>query len=162
SALLSPLVLLFPRLAMHSSWSVTYPDTLSAVQGSCAVLPCTFTFPSGVSDADGIVAIWFKDMDKQPITVFHSKSPETIDARFQSRAELLGDPLKRNCTLLLGGIQPLRAGSRTERGIHVPSVPIIPCRHRDKMDEKWCYAFNSCNVWKSSHLKACWLGDSGS
>ncbi|XP_026550090.1 sialoadhesin-like, partial [Notechis scutatus] len=84
-----------------ASWSVTYPDSLSAVQGSCAVLPCKFSFPSGVSDTNGIVAIWFKDVDTQSVTVFHSKSPETIDARFRSRAELLGDPLKRNCTLLL-------------------------------------------------------------
>uniref|UniRef100_A0A8C6Y143 B-cell receptor CD22 n=1 Tax=Naja naja TaxID=35670 RepID=A0A8C6Y143_NAJNA len=84
-----------------SAWSATYPASLSAVKDSCVVLPCTFAFPSEVSDANGIVAVWFKDADTQSITIFHSKSPESIDARFRSRTELLGDPLKRNCTLLL-------------------------------------------------------------
>ncbi|ETE57513.1 hypothetical protein L345_16769, partial [Ophiophagus hannah] len=93
----------------------TYPDSLQAVQGSCAVLPCTFTFPSGVSDTNGIVAIWFKEVDTQPITIFHSKSPETIDARFQSRTELLGDPLTRNCTLLLRHLRTQDGGKYSFR-----------------------------------------------
>ncbi|XP_058049757.1 sialoadhesin [Ahaetulla prasina] len=86
---------------VSASWSATYPDNLWANKDSCAVLPCTFAFPSSVSVTNGIMAIWFKEEDTQQITVFHSKSPETANARFRNRAELLGDPLEGNCTLVL-------------------------------------------------------------
>ncbi|KAM3831144.1 LOW QUALITY PROTEIN: sialoadhesin [Vipera latastei] len=84
-----------------ASWSATYPGSLSSIRDSCAVLPCTFAFPGDVSVANGIVAIWYKLENEQLVTVFNSKSPEKADARFQNRAQLLGDPLERNCTLLL-------------------------------------------------------------
>ncbi|XP_063166512.1 sialoadhesin [Candoia aspera] len=91
-------IYIFPVFA---SWDVTYPSGLWAVKDSCAVVPCTFTFPSTISVTDGITAIWFKEEDSQQITVFHSKSPETANARFHGRVELLGDALAQNCTLLL-------------------------------------------------------------
>ncbi|XP_029142364.1 sialoadhesin-like, partial [Protobothrops mucrosquamatus] len=84
-----------------ASWSAAYPDSVSSITGSCAVLPCTFAFPGDVSVANGIVAIWYKHENEQLVTVLHSTSPEKADARFQNRVQLLGDSLERNCTLLL-------------------------------------------------------------
>ncbi|XP_032094250.1 sialoadhesin-like, partial [Thamnophis elegans] len=86
---------------VSASWSATYPENLWAVKDSCVVLPCAFAFPSDVSATNGIVGIWFKEEDKQQITIFNSGSLEAADARFRSRTELLGDLLERNCTLVL-------------------------------------------------------------
>lgn len=60
--------------------------------------------------ADGIVAIWYKDYDGQKTLVFHSATPQDVDPRFGGRAQLLGDPRARNCTLLLRGVTPGDSG----------------------------------------------------
>ncbi|XP_053832746.1 LOW QUALITY PROTEIN: sialoadhesin [Vidua macroura] len=92
------------------SWGVSYPESLQASGGSCLVVPCTFSYPAGVTTADGIVAIWYKDYDGQRTLVFHSATPQDVDPRFGGRAQLLGDPMARNCTLLLQGVTPGDSG----------------------------------------------------
>uniref|UniRef100_A0A8U7P7Z4 Sialic acid binding Ig like lectin 1 n=1 Tax=Corvus moneduloides TaxID=1196302 RepID=A0A8U7P7Z4_CORMO len=93
-----------------SSWGVSYPESLQAVGGSCLVVPCTFSYPADVTTTDGIVAIWYKDYDGQKTLVFHSTTPQDVDAHFRGRAQLLGDPMARNCTLLLQGVTPGDSG----------------------------------------------------
>ncbi|NXD03945.1 SN protein, partial [Certhia familiaris] len=83
---------------------VSYPESLQASGGSCLVVPCTFSYPAEVTTADGIVAIWYKDYDGQRVLVFHSAAPQDVDPHFGGRAQLLGDPMARNCTLLLRGV----------------------------------------------------------
>ncbi|XP_039579965.1 sialoadhesin [Passer montanus] len=92
------------------SWGVSYPEFLKASGGSCLVVPCTFSYPLGVTTADGIVAIWYKDYDGQRTLVFHSTTPQDVDPHFRGRAQLLGDPKARNCTLLLRGVTPGDSG----------------------------------------------------
>ncbi|XP_033369795.1 sialoadhesin [Parus major] len=92
------------------SWGVSYPESLQASGGSCLVVPCTFSYPTDVTTADGIVAIWYKDYDGQRTLVFHSTTPQDVDPRFGGRAQLLGDPMARNCTLLLRGVTPGDSG----------------------------------------------------
>ncbi|NXC41758.1 SN protein, partial [Penelope pileata] len=92
-----------------SSWGVSYPEALSSITGSCVVFPCTLSFPSSVSAAAGIVAIWYKDYEGQKTVVFHSEG-QGVDARFRGRAQLLGDPAAHNCTLLLRGVTPEDSG----------------------------------------------------
>uniref|UniRef100_A0A663DJH7 Sialic acid binding Ig like lectin 1 n=1 Tax=Aquila chrysaetos chrysaetos TaxID=223781 RepID=A0A663DJH7_AQUCH len=91
------------------SWGVTYPESLRGVRGSCVVVPCTLSYPTDVTASDGIVAIWYKDYDNQKTVVYHSAAQE-VDARFKGRAQLLGDPAARNCTLLLQGVTPEDGG----------------------------------------------------
>ncbi|XP_066174541.1 sialoadhesin [Sylvia atricapilla] len=92
------------------SWGVSYPESLKASGGSCLVVPCTFSYPAEVTTADGIVAIWYKDYDGQRAVVFHSATPQDVDPRFGGRAQLLGDPRARNCTMLLQGVTPGDSG----------------------------------------------------
>ncbi|KAF4804153.1 sialic acid binding Ig like lectin 1 [Turdus rufiventris] len=92
------------------SWGVSYPESLQASAGSCLLVPCTFSYPADVTAADGIVAIWYKDYDGQKTLVFHSATPQDVDPRFGGRAQLLGDPRARNCTLLLRGVTPGDSG----------------------------------------------------
>ncbi|NXP43021.1 SN protein, partial [Leiothrix lutea] len=89
---------------------VSYPESLKASSGSCLVVPCTFSYPPEVTTADGIVAIWYKDYEGQRTLVFHSATPGDVDPRFGGRAQLLGDPGARNCTLLLRGVTPGDSG----------------------------------------------------
>ncbi|XP_064304846.1 sialoadhesin [Phalacrocorax carbo] len=85
------------------SWGVTYPEVLRGIRDSCVVIPCTLSYPTDVTASDGIVAIWYKDYDNQKTVVYHSEDQD-VDARFRSRAQLLGDPTAHNCTLLLRGV----------------------------------------------------------
>ncbi|NWZ72760.1 SN protein, partial [Acrocephalus arundinaceus] len=89
---------------------VSYPESLKASSGSCLVVPCTFSYPAEVTTAGGIVAIWYKDYDSQKVLVFQSATPQDVDPRFRGRAQLLGDPMARNCTLLLRGVTPGDSG----------------------------------------------------
>uniref|UniRef100_A0A672UF27 Sialic acid binding Ig like lectin 1 n=1 Tax=Strigops habroptila TaxID=2489341 RepID=A0A672UF27_STRHB len=82
------------------SWGVTYPKSLRGISGSCVVIPCSLSFPDKVVADDGVVAIWYKDYNDQKTLVFHSAAQE-VDALFRGRAQLLGDPSARNCTLQL-------------------------------------------------------------
>ncbi|XP_042663855.1 LOW QUALITY PROTEIN: sialoadhesin-like [Tyto alba] len=91
------------------SWGVAYPESLRGVRGSCVMIPCTLSYPGDVAAADGIVAIWYKDYSTQKVLVYHSAAQE-VDARFRGRAQLLGDPATRNCTLLLRGVTPEDSG----------------------------------------------------
>ncbi|XP_014822211.1 PREDICTED: sialoadhesin [Calidris pugnax] len=91
------------------SWGVTYPESLWGVRGSCVLVPCTLSYPDNVAANDGIVAIWYKDYDNQKTLVYHSAAQE-VDAHFRGRAQLLGDPAARNCTLLLRGVTPEDSG----------------------------------------------------
>lgn len=97
------LIPIFPGTAL-SSWAVSYPRSLQAIEGSCLVVPCTFSYPADVTATDGIVAIWYKDYDGQRTVVFNSATPQDVDPRFGGRAQLLGDPMARNCSLLLRGV----------------------------------------------------------
>lgn len=91
------------------SWGVAYPEVLQGVRDSCIVVPCTLSYPASVATGDGIVAIWYKDYDSQKTLVYHSAAQE-VDAHFRGRAQLLGDPAARNCTLLLRGVTPEDSG----------------------------------------------------
>ncbi|XP_009472716.1 PREDICTED: sialoadhesin [Nipponia nippon] len=92
-----------------SSWGVTYPKVLRGVKDSCVVIPCTLSYPDDMSASDGIVAIWYKDYENQKTLVYHSVD-QGVDDQFRGRAQLLGDPAARNCTLLLQGVTPEDSG----------------------------------------------------
>ncbi|XP_009072283.1 PREDICTED: sialoadhesin-like, partial [Acanthisitta chloris] len=84
-----------------SSWGVSYPQSLHGISGSCMVIPCTLSYPSGADTTGGIVAIWYKDYDSRKTLVYHSTAPQEVDGHFRGRTQMLGDPLALNCTLLL-------------------------------------------------------------
>uniref|UniRef100_A0A670IV53 Sialic acid binding Ig like lectin 1 n=2 Tax=Podarcis muralis TaxID=64176 RepID=A0A670IV53_PODMU len=85
------------------------------VKDSCVVIPCTFSYPSDVAVPNGITAIWYKENTGQKALVYHSATPGSVEGGFQGRTELLGDPLQRNCTLLLRGVTTADAGKYTFR-----------------------------------------------
>ncbi|XP_067324523.1 sialoadhesin [Anolis sagrei] len=112
-----PVILFILGLSQHvlqawASWGASYPGSLKSVRGSCAVFPCTFFFPNNVAvPREGIAAIWYKDQAGKKVVAFHSARPDMAEAQFRDRTELLGDPLRRNCTLLLRSLTGQDAGS---------------------------------------------------
>uniref|UniRef100_K7FS18 Sialic acid binding Ig like lectin 1 n=1 Tax=Pelodiscus sinensis TaxID=13735 RepID=K7FS18_PELSI len=107
---LTPSVCSPPSAAAFGSWGVNYPETLHGVEGSCVLIPCTFSYPSTVTPANGIVAIWYKGYEEQRIVIYHSATPSEVDGQFQGRTELLSSPATQNCTLLLRGLRPEDSG----------------------------------------------------
>lgn len=110
-----PFLLQLIFLASHvqqafGSWGVNYPETLHGVEGSCVLIPCTFSYPSTVTPTNGIMAIWYKGYEEQRIVIYHSATPSEVNGQFQGRTELLGSPATQNCTLLLRGLRPEDSG----------------------------------------------------
>lgn len=94
-----------------TSWGVSSPDTVRGIKGSCLVIPCTFSFPASVNVPHGITTIWYYDYSGKRQVVIHSTSPELVQARFQGRAQLVGNPELRVCNLLLKDLQLEDSGS---------------------------------------------------
>ncbi|KAM9682127.1 sialoadhesin isoform 3-T3 [Dama dama] len=109
--LLQLLFLALPIPADLTSWGVSSPDTVQGMKGSCLVIPCTFSFPASVNVPHGITTIWYYDYSGKRQVVSHSTNPELVQARFQGRAQLVGDPELRVCNLLLKDLQLEDSGS---------------------------------------------------
>lgn len=94
-----------------ASWGVSSPQEVQGVKGSCLVIPCVFTYPADVQVPDSITAIWYYDYSGQRQVVSHSTNPQLVEARFQDRAQLLGQAEHKVCNLLLKDLQPEDSGS---------------------------------------------------
>ncbi|XP_042085691.1 sialoadhesin isoform X2 [Ovis aries] len=109
--LLQLLLLALPIPADLTSWGVSSPETVRGMKGSCLVIPCTFSFPASVKVPDGITTIWYYDYSGRRQVVSHSTNPQLVEARFQGRAQLVGNPELKVCNLLLKDLQPEDSGS---------------------------------------------------
>ncbi|XP_073411190.1 sialoadhesin isoform X2 [Dendrobates tinctorius] len=89
-------------------WNVFYPNTVKSVPGSCAVMPCSYDYPSDIQALDGIVKIWYKDYDGARKLVYHST--DQADEAFRNRLEFLGEPMPKNCTILIKNLQTSDSG----------------------------------------------------
>ncbi|XP_030894149.1 sialoadhesin [Leptonychotes weddellii] len=94
-----------------SSWSVSSPQDVKGVEGSCLIIPCVFSFPADVEVTHGITAIWYYDYSGKRLVVSHTENPELVDAHFRGRAQFLGHREHKMCSLLLKELQPEDSGS---------------------------------------------------
>lgn len=94
-----------------ASWTVSSPETVQGIKGSCLIIPCTFGFPANVEVPHGITAIWYYDYSGKRLVVSHSRNPKVVENHFQGRALLLGQVEQRTCSLLLKDLQPQDSGS---------------------------------------------------
>ncbi|XP_023392455.1 sialoadhesin [Pteropus vampyrus] len=97
--------------AVLASWSVSSPNTVEGVKGSCLIIPCVFSFPANVDVPHGITTIWYYDYSGNRQVVHHSGDPKLVEERFRTRAQLLGNPQHRECNLLLKDLSPQDSGS---------------------------------------------------
>ncbi|XP_027974474.1 sialoadhesin isoform X1 [Eumetopias jubatus] len=94
-----------------SSWSVSSPQDVKGVKGSCLIIPCVFSFPADVEVTHGITAIWYYDYSGKRQVVSHSGNPELVETHFRGRAQFLGRTEHKMCSLLLKELQPEDSGS---------------------------------------------------
>ncbi|KAJ6658536.1 hypothetical protein lerEdw1_019923 [Lerista edwardsae] len=177
-----PRLLLLLGLAGHvlqqafASWAVTYPENVKGVTASCVLIPCTFTYPSDVVVTEGITAIWYKDHSSQRIVVYHSAAPNEVAAQFQDRAELLGDPLAHNCSLLLRRVTTGDSGVYNfrfeisernrwldQRGVQlavtdVPDVPTVSSPEDLREGKSVAFSCSSPYVCPYSNISLHWAG----
>ncbi|CAL8299051.1 unnamed protein product [Gadus morhua 'NCC'] len=90
---LSALLLLAGPLGVDPDWHVEHPDSFCVVEGSTAIIPCSFTHPAGLRVNR---VVWCPNHE-----ICQGTTPNVYDSsnvRADSRFLYLGD-LVRNCTL---------------------------------------------------------------
>ncbi|XP_070993500.1 B-cell receptor CD22-like isoform X1 [Oncorhynchus clarkii lewisi] len=89
-----------------SSWTAEVPSSVSGLQGSCIVIPCSFNYPEPEKKPSKFTGIWFKGTHD---TIYHPDSSNIIKD-YRGRTELVGDLWQKNCSLR---IDPLH---RSDKG----------------------------------------------
>ncbi|XP_026149251.1 myelin-associated glycoprotein isoform X2 [Mastacembelus armatus] len=100
-----------------SSWTVTVPQSVRGVLGSCVVISCKYDFPHTTNKITGYTGIWYKDTDQ---VIYHPQTSNIIE-NYRSRTELLGNLEQKNCSLKINSLQQSDQGSfyfRIEIGGH--------------------------------------------
>ncbi|KAM4050227.1 sialoadhesin [Anomaloglossus baeobatrachus] len=101
------LILLSAR-GVKCDWNVFYPNMVKSVSGSCAMFPCSYNFPSDIQAVDGIVKIWYKGYDSDRKVVYHST--DQADEAFLNRVEFVGEPVPKNCSILIKNLKTTDSG----------------------------------------------------
>ncbi|XDV24433.1 hypothetical protein PO909_028614, partial [Leuciscus waleckii] len=89
-------------------FSISLPERVEALQGSCVFIPCTFDIDQQyVTElTDDSKRIWYKDV-KPPTVVFDSSSPDTASLK----GEIFGTPTEKNCTTRFDNVRQGDEGS---------------------------------------------------
>ncbi|XP_035289086.1 myelin-associated glycoprotein-like isoform X15 [Anguilla anguilla] len=89
-------------LNVHAaSWTAEIPKTISALLGSCVVVPCNFNYPDPPKKPPAMTGIWHMT-DYQPI--YHPDSSKVME-EFRGRANLIGDLRRKNCSLRINHLK---------------------------------------------------------
>ncbi|XP_043935279.1 myelin-associated glycoprotein-like [Protopterus annectens] len=91
-------------------WEASMPLTLTGIQGSCVVIPCTFTYPGQQKPSTDITTIWYKDGNE----IYDSRTSYTLEG---SKYLLVGDVGKKNCSFKINSLESADKGNyylRTE------------------------------------------------
>ncbi|KAM9353527.1 B-cell receptor CD22-like [Symphorus nematophorus] len=78
------------------SWSINVPRTVTAVTGSCVVVPCQTQHHSRV--------IWYQYHSVKYIVVNDELHPNTVVDQFRGRTSVLGKAAEGNCTLKINNV----------------------------------------------------------
>ncbi|XP_068999179.1 myelin-associated glycoprotein-like [Embiotoca jacksoni] len=88
-------------------WSVDIPSTIPAVEGSCLVIPCMYTYPSNrfKTSLPPLSGYW-----KKGKKIISSNLPLKLDKEYDQRTKLLGDLKSLNCTMLMSDVRATDIG----------------------------------------------------
>uniref|UniRef100_A0A8C4DKF0 Ig-like domain-containing protein n=1 Tax=Dicentrarchus labrax TaxID=13489 RepID=A0A8C4DKF0_DICLA len=108
------------------SWSITLPKTVTAVEGSCVVVPCQTQPHSRV--------IWYQYHDINYPVVFDGLHPHATVQQFKGRTSVLGKAAEGNCTLRINDVTRadnvqiyvwINPDSKTTQKFHYQTVTIL-------------------------------------
>ncbi|XP_035428430.1 myelin-associated glycoprotein, partial [Cygnus atratus] len=93
------------------------PPAVAGLEGTCVVLPCRFEYPEELRPA-AVHGLWYfgSPYPKSYPPVVARSRPAAVHESFAGRAELLGDPGLRDCSLRLSRLSPELAGKYYFRG----------------------------------------------
>uniref|UniRef100_A0AAZ3SIG0 Ig-like domain-containing protein n=1 Tax=Oncorhynchus tshawytscha TaxID=74940 RepID=A0AAZ3SIG0_ONCTS len=86
-------------------WTAEVPDSVSGLEGSCIVIPCSFNYPEPKIKPSEFTGIWFKDTSE---VIYHPDSSNVI-TDYRGRTELVGNLRQKNCSLR---IDPLHSSDK--------------------------------------------------
>nr|XP_020493058.1 myelin-associated glycoprotein-like [Labrus bergylta]XP_020493059.1 myelin-associated glycoprotein-like [Labrus bergylta] len=87
---------------MHSrGWSFTTPERITAMRGSCIVIPCRFTYSS--SQPADLRVIWYLSQRNSYPPVFDQR--KDVISKFSGRTSLIGSVRERNCSLKIDRLE---------------------------------------------------------
>ncbi|XP_078406677.1 sialic acid-binding Ig-like lectin 13 [Cetorhinus maximus] len=90
-----------------NGWSVTVPDSLSALQGSSVIFSCSFQYPHHRNmHAVDITARWLKDPCEPASTDLYNNIAEN----WEHGIKLIGDLNEKNCSLQISDVQKTHNG----------------------------------------------------
>ncbi|XP_056612841.1 uncharacterized protein LOC130428677 isoform X2 [Triplophysa dalaica] len=81
-------------------WQVTMPKEIHGLQGSCLVIPCSFSYTSYPPTNPNRV-VWYQWVSKGYPLVYDPWYPNDVIDKFKEKTYLNGDPTNRECSLLI-------------------------------------------------------------
>lgn len=92
----------------HGQWLVNVPSRIPVVQGSCVVIPCSFTYPRPTSRQT--LNRW-KGFWKIGRKVVSTSLPRwKLPVEYKRRSKFLGNLAAHNCTMLLEHVRTTDVG----------------------------------------------------
>ncbi|OCT73610.1 hypothetical protein XELAEV_18036589mg [Xenopus laevis] len=82
-------------------WTITLPESIRALRGSCVEIPCTFTLPRDYEDFN---LIWYKE--KRPRSdnmIFSQQNSSHVNQRYRGRTSLVGNE-SNSCSLRINDV----------------------------------------------------------
>ncbi|XP_034095891.1 myelin-associated glycoprotein-like [Gymnodraco acuticeps] len=108
TALLFRLLGLFTGISMLQqviSWNINVPKTVTAVEGSCVVVPCQTKPHSRV--------IWYQYHTINYPVVYDGRRPNAVEKQFRGRTSILGEASEGNCSLMIDNVKTSDNNLRT-------------------------------------------------
>ncbi|XP_043539169.1 sialic acid-binding Ig-like lectin 13 [Chiloscyllium plagiosum] len=95
------------QAGLAQNWKINIPPQVTAQEGSCARIPCHYSYPSHLASQTRI-GIWYQGKDS---VAFHSEHHEKMLQRFRTRTWLSGHLKDGDCSLIINNIIREDAGS---------------------------------------------------
>lgn len=90
-------------MVVAEEWTVTIPNQISGLMGSCVLIPCSFTHPSAYIPTNVAWYQYSKLPGKYPV-VFSRTKPGDIVEHYSGRTELVGRASDGDCSLMINGM----------------------------------------------------------
>ncbi|KAL0985013.1 hypothetical protein UPYG_G00151830 [Umbra pygmaea] len=78
-----------------SSWTAEVPSSVSGLNGSCIIIPCSFNYPGPKIKLSKFTGIWLKN----PHEFIYHPDKSKIIKDYSGRTALVGDLRQKNCSL---------------------------------------------------------------
>uniref|UniRef100_A0A8P4FUT1 Ig-like domain-containing protein n=1 Tax=Dicentrarchus labrax TaxID=13489 RepID=A0A8P4FUT1_DICLA len=92
----------------NGQWTATVPTKIPALQGSCVVIPCTYTYPK--PNSKKTLNRWRGFWMKGKKIVSTNLPKWKLAQEYKKRTQFLGNLQSRNCTMLLDGLRQTDVG----------------------------------------------------